>query len=114
LKILESNIRFEYVVFTGAYLDILKYVIKEQNMDYDLENIPNLPLHLECGSADPLVINLLSLGLSRLTSIKLKKSKFFSCDEPTATNCFRALQKLNIDFLDIPSICKQEIRNLIL
>lgn len=114
MKILESNIRFEYVVFTGAYLDILKYVIKEQNMDYDLENIPNLPLHLECGSADPLVINLLSLGLSRLTSIKLKKSKFFSCDEPTATNCFRALQKLNIDFLDIPSICKQEIRNLIL
>lgn len=114
LKILESNIRFEYVVFTGAYLDILKYVIEEKKIDYDLENIPNLPLHLECGSSDPLVINLLSLGLSRLTSIKLKKSKFFSCDEPTATNCFRALQNTNIDILDMPLICKQEIKNLIL
>lgn len=114
LKILESNIRFEYVVFTGAYLDILKYVIEEKKLDYDLESIPNLPLHLECGSADPLVINLLSLGLSRLTSIKLKKSKFFSCDEPTATNCFKALQSTNIDILDMPSICKQEIKNLIL
>lgn len=113
LKILESNIRFEYVVHTGAYLDILKYVMEEKVLDYDLETIPNLPLHLECGSADPLVINLISLGLSRLTSIKLKKSKLFSCDEPTATNCFNALKKINIDNLDIPSICQQEIKNLI-
>ena len=114
LKILESNIRFEYVLYTGAYLDILKYVIEEKKLDFDLESIPNLPLHLECGSADSLVINLLSLGLSRLTSIKLKKSKFFSCDEPTATNCFKALQGINIDILDMPLICKQEIKNLIL
>lgn len=113
LKILESNIRFEYVLYTGAYLDILKYVIEERKIDFDLENIPNLPLHLECGSADPLVINLLSLGLSRLTSIKLKKSRLFTCDEPTATNCFKALQSINIDMLDMPLICKQEIKNLI-
>lgn len=114
LEILESHVRFEYVVYTGAYLDILKYVIEEKRLTIDLEHIPNLPLHLECGSADPLVINLLSLGLSRLTSIKLKKSKFFSCDEPTATNCFKALQSINIDLIDMPLICKQEIKNLIL
>jgi len=114
LEILESHVRFEYVVYTGAYLDILKYVIEEKRLTIDLEHIPNLPLHLECGSSDPLVINLLSLGLSRLTSIKLKKSRSFSCSEPSAKNCFKALQNLNIDFLDIPLICKQEIKNLIL
>lgn len=113
LKTIESEIRFKYVLYTGAYLDILKYVMEERELDYDIESIPNLPLYLECGSADPLVINLISLGLSRLTSIKLKKSKLFSCDEPTATNCFKKLKNLNIDMLDIPNVCKQEINNLI-
>jgi len=113
LEIIEKKIRFEYVVLTGAYLDILKLVIEEREMDYDIETIPNLPLHLECGSADPLVINLMSLGLSRLTSLKLKKSNLFSCDEPTATNCFNALKKIDIENLDIPSICQQEIKTLI-
>ena len=113
LKTIESEIRFKYVLYTGAYLDILKYVMEEKKLDYDIENIPNLPLHLECGSADPLVINLISLGLSRLTSVKLKKSRLFSCDEPTATNCFKKLKNFNIDLLDIPNICKQEINNLI-
>lgn len=113
LEILEKRVRFEYVVYTSAYLDILKYVMEKRKIDYDFENIPNLPLHLECGSADSLVINLISLGLSRLTSIKLKKSKYFSCDDPTATNCFLALQRVNINQLDIPFVCKQEIKNLI-
>jgi len=114
LKTIESKIRFEYVVLTGAYLDILKLVIIEREIDYDIETIPNLPLYLECGSADQLVINLMSLGLSRLTSLKLKKSRLFSCDEPTATNCFNALKKINVDNLDIPFICQQEIQKLIL
>ncbi len=114
LKTIESKIRFEYVVLTGAYLDILKLVIEEREIDYDIETIPNLPLYLECGSADPLVINLMSLGLSRLTSIKLKKTKLFTCNEPTATNCFNALKKIDVDTLDVPFVCKQEIKYLII
>jgi replicative superfamily II helicase len=113
LKTIESEIRFKYVLYSSAYLDILKYVMEEKELDYDMDSIPNLPLHLECGSADPLVINLISLGLSRLTSIKLKKSKLFSCNEPTATNCFNALKNINIDSLDIPLICKSEIKILV-
>jgi len=113
LKTIESEIRFKYVLYSSAYLDILKYVMEEKELGYDMDSIPNLPLHLECGSADPLVINLISLGLSRLTSIKLKKSQLFSCDEPTATKCFNALKNINIDSLDIPLICQQEIKNLI-
>ena len=71
-----------------------------------------MPLYLECGSADPIVINLISIGLSRLTSIKLKKSKYFTCENPTASNCIKALQNINVNHLDIPEICKQEIKTL--
>jgi replicative superfamily II helicase len=113
LKIIENQVRFEYVVFTGAYLDILKKVIVERGLNYDIDTIPNLPLHLECGSANPIVINLISLGLSRLTSIKLKNSNSLFCEDPTATNCFNELKKLNIDSLKIPLVCKYELKSLI-
>lgn len=114
LDIIEDELRFIYVVNTHAYLDILKLVIAEKNPDYDLESIPNLPLYLECGTSDTTVMNLISLGLSRLTSIKLKNSKQFYCDEPTVSNCFNALQNIKIDLLDIPEVCKNEIKSLIL
>lgn len=111
LEVIENELRFNYVVLTGAYIDILKYILKQRNQPIDY--IPNIPLFLECGTANPLVINLISLGLSRLTSIKLKNSRTFSCAEPTAINCFNALQKTDIDKLDIPAICKQEIKNFL-
>jgi superfamily II DNA/RNA helicase len=114
LDIIESYVRFKYVLYTSAYIDILNFVIEEKNLTDDCyKKLPNLPLYLECGSADPIVINLISIGLSRLTSIKLKKSKYFTCDEPTATNCFKALQSIEVNYLDIPEICKQEIKTFL-
>lgn len=114
LDTIESQVRFKYVLYTGAYIDILKHVIDEKQLSGDIyQKIPNLPLYLECGSADPIVINLISIGLSRLTSIKLKNSKYYKCDEPSATNCFNALQKIEINYLDIPEICKQEIKTFL-
>lgn len=114
LEIIESFVRFKYVLYTSAYTDILKVIITEKNLTDEIyQKIPNLPLYLECGSADPIIINLISIGLSRLTSIKLKKSKYFTCENPTASNCFRALQNININHLDIPEICKQEIRTFL-
>jgi len=114
LDIIESHVRFQYVLYTSAYTDILKIIITEKNLTDEMyQKIPNLPLYLECGSADPIVINLISIGLSRLTSIKLKKSKYFTCENPTAINCFKALQNINVNHLDIPEICKQEIRTFL-
>ena len=114
LEIIEDHIRFEYVINANAYIDILKLVLKEKGIAEDEQNIPNLPLFLECGSGNPTAINLMALGLSRLTSIKLIKSKQFYCDEsPTATDCFNALQNISVEHLDVPSVCKNEIKQLI-
>jgi superfamily II DNA/RNA helicase len=114
LDIIESHVRFQYVLYTSAYTDILKVIITEKNLTDEIyQKIPNLPLYLECGSADPIVINLISIGLSRLTSIKLKKSKYFTCENPTPINCFKALQNINVNHLDIPEICKQEIKTFL-
>ncbi|MDG6881099.1 ski2-like helicase [Phocoenobacter uteri] len=114
LKTIERYIRYTYVINTNAYIDILKIVISEKLPDYDPESIPNLPLYLESGTSDKTILSLISLGLSRLTSIKLKSSKKFICKDPTPINCFNVLKQLNIDMLDIPEICKKEIRRLVL
>ncbi len=114
LNIIEDQVRYVYVVNTHAYIDILKVVISERNPDFDLDTIPNLPLYLECGTSDPIILNLISLGLSRLTSIKLKNSRQFVCEEPSVNECFKALQNINIDILDIPEVCKREIKGLVL
>lgn len=114
LEIIEKEIRYNYVIATHAYLDILKFVLYEKNRHSEVDMIPNLPLYLECGTSDKMVLNLISLGLSRLTSIKLKNSKQFVCDELTVTNCFNILQKIDVNILDIPEVCKNEIKRLIL
>ena len=114
LEIIEKQIRYKYVIATHAYLDILKLALLERGKDFNVDLIPNLPLYLECGTSDKTILSLISLGLSRLTSIKLKMSKKFRCDEPTVTNCFYALQKIDIKNLNIPEVCKHEIMGLIL
>ncbi|WP_459902809.1 DEAD/DEAH box helicase [Campylobacter concisus] len=114
LEIIEKQIRYKYVIATHAYLDILKLVLLERDKDFDVDLIPNLPLYLECGTSDKTILSLISLGLSRLTSIKLKMSRQFYCDEPTVANCFYALKKIDIKNLNVPEVCKHEIMGLIL
>uniref|UniRef100_UPI0011E7736A helicase-related protein n=1 Tax=Campylobacter concisus TaxID=199 RepID=UPI0011E7736A len=114
LEIIEKQIRYKYVIATHAYLDILKLVLLERDKDFDVDLIPNLPLYLECGTSDKTILSLISLGLSRLTSIKLKMSRQFYCDEPTIANCFYALKKIDIKNLNVPEVCKHEIMGLIL
>ncbi|MBK2266885.1 DEAD/DEAH box helicase [Francisella philomiragia] len=113
LECLEKNIRYKYVVATHAYMDILKLVLKEKDESYDVDSLPNLPLYLECGTSDNLVLNLISLGLSRLTSIKLKNNNNLEFNEITVKGCFDTLRKVNIETLDIPEVCKREIKALI-
>lgn len=113
LKLLEETIRFKFVMATAAYIDVLLYVMGEQEIEVDMEAIPNLPLHLECGTANPMTISLISLGLSRTTSIQLSSSRVFQCDDQTPSSCYAALQNIDLETLDISSVCKGEIRSFV-
>ena len=110
LQIIEKEIRFKYVLYTSAYIDILELVLQERNIQN--ENIPNLPLFLESGTGDKMILNLISLGLSRNTSIKLAKLGVIGeCEN--AKECYEKIQKLDIDNLNLPQILKEEIKGLI-
>lgn len=110
LKNIEKKIRFQYVLYTSAYIDILKIVLEEK--DIQIDNIPNLPLHLESGTGEPTILNLISLGLSRNTSIRLSKLNILE-DCENIHNCYESLKKLDIDSLNLPLILKEEINNIL-
>lgn len=68
LETIEQDVRFEYVNLTSCYISILKQVLVDLNLIDYIESIPNLPLFLEMGAASKTTLNLLSLGLSRLSA----------------------------------------------
>lgn len=68
---IENFARFRFVKESSCYVDVLKYFLL-QNEEYELlENIPDLSLWLEFGVSEETQISLLSLGLSRQSSIVL-------------------------------------------
>ena len=111
LETIEKKIRYKYVLYTSAYVDILKYVLQEKNFPLDTDNLPNLPLYLEVGSGTKEIINLISLGLSRNTSIKLYKLQVVDCDD--IVECYQNLKNINIDNLELPYILKEEIKKIL-
>jgi superfamily II DNA/RNA helicase len=110
LEIIEKDIRFRYVLYISAYIDILKIVLDEKGVKND--DIPNLPLYLESGSGSATVINLISLGLSRNTSIRLYKLNILDeCEN--IKECYEKLKSLEIDELKLPNILKEEILSIL-
>ncbi len=114
LGTIESDIRFKYVNFMQAYIDILNFIKKGKDPNYDEESVLPYALYLECGACASLVLNYMALGLSRLTSIKLGKINNFKIDDPSTQKCYNKLKNINLENISLPNICKQEIKRLIL
>ncbi len=72
-----------------------------------------LPLHmfLEFGAWERVLINLMSLGLSRTSAILLKRTVSLSSDM-TLQECRRYLDAVNLERIAIPAICRAEISRL--
>lgn len=63
----ETELRFQYVRYTTCYLEVLRYAFSIRNIDR-VEEMPNLPLHLELGAASTTMISCLELGMSRIAA----------------------------------------------
>ena len=72
-----------------------------------------LPIHmfLEFGASERVLINLMSLGLSRTSAILLKRT--ISLDpNMTLRECKNYLDAVNISRIAIPAICRAEIARM--
>ena len=81
-------------------------------MDDVADKLIPLHLYLECGASHATVLNLISLGLSRTTALLLKKQLTFP-EHTTPENCRAILRKTDINSLELPAICKKEVRYFI-
>ena len=68
---IETYCRFEFAKYSKCYIDILKYYLQKIGKEELCNKIPELNIWLEFGVASKTQISLISLGLSRNTSIIL-------------------------------------------
>lgn len=73
LKLIEEQIRFQTVRLFGCYNSILSHALKDAGLEDLTSSIPSLPVFLEVGASDRTMISFISLGLSRVTAMKLNE-----------------------------------------
>jgi len=73
LDLIEGDIRFQAVRLFGCYSALLVYALDSAGFVDMVTSIPSLPLYLEIGASDKTMISFISLGLSRVTSMKLNE-----------------------------------------
>lgn len=71
LDLIETQIRFQAVRLFGCYNTLLVHALTASGMASLATSIPSLPLYLEVGASDKTMISFISLGLSRVTAMKL-------------------------------------------
>lgn len=73
LDLIEGDIRFQAVRLFGCYSALLAYALDSAGLVDMVSSIPSLPLYLEIGASDKTMISFISLGLSRVTAMKLNE-----------------------------------------
>lgn len=114
-KTIEEDICYVYVKYVRAYIDILAIVLTRRNLHGAVSKIKPLHLFLECGTADPVTLSLISIGLSRVTSIFLTRARrrLRLSKAATPEECIMRLRGADLEGLDIPEVCREEVRALI-
>lgn len=97
LELIETQIRFQTVRLFGCYINILSHALLISNMADLVASIPSLPLYLEVGASDRTMISFISLGLSRVTAMKLNDlSARKNLDVPEALQWLRGRPLLTL------------------
>lgn len=112
LKALEEAIRFRLVKYFMAYNGVLDLVLRERGDAATADALEPFHIYLECGASDRIALNLIALGLSRATALALRDKVKFS-DEASPEDCFVTLAAFNLSALAIPTLCLQEVKDLL-
>lgn len=109
---IDYMLRFQLVGAFKAYTDILELCLEKKGLSNLKEQIPPIHIYLEFGTADSAVISLIGTGLSRSTAIELIRTGIFA-GLGEGNNAFEFLKSLKVENLEIPLVCKKELKRLI-
>lgn len=108
---IELTLRFTYVRYLKAYIDVLRAFYIGHGKEDQSEALAPWDLYVEFGARDRVLLQLMSIGVSRSTAILIRKA-ISSQPEISRDECWSKLQKLHLNVLAIPGVCKEEIRVL--
>jgi superfamily II DNA/RNA helicase len=112
LKTLETEIRYRLVKYYAAYTSILKYLLENRGETVKAQRIEPYQVYLECGASHATTLNLIALGISRSTALSASRALRFPTSY-TPEQCLTGIAIANLDRLDIPDLCKRELKELV-
>ena len=114
LETIEHDIRFKLEKYFSAYNDVLKCVFDEKKIDQKEHKIEPYHIYLEFGASDKASLNLMALGLSRFTALRMAKYRIFrTIEDNKPEEYLRALSDLSLTGSELPKICLNEIHRLV-
>ena len=108
---IEQTLRFTYVKYLKAYIDVLRAYLISIGRKEIAEALAPWDLYIEFGARDRVLLMLMSIGVSRSTAIAIRPA-ITSGSDISREDCLRRLRTLALKVLKIPEICKREIRQL--
>jgi DEAD/DEAH box helicase len=105
---IEDHLRFRYVKFFRCYTSILEVALRRTGHAADVANIPSVPLFLEMGASSGTMINLMALGLSRITAQGL--AVYVTDKDMTADRLQAWIRTQDLEQLDLAPACIRELQ----
>jgi len=107
LELIETEIRFQAVRLFGCYNTLLVHALDGAGMMELAASIPALPLYLEIGASDKTMISFISLGLSRVTAMKL--NELSARKDLDAAGALQWLRTRPLDTLGLSPLLQAEV-----
>ncbi|MCW8865043.1 MAG: hypothetical protein OQK09_03060 [Colwellia sp.] len=110
---IESNVRFKLVKYINCYNNLCLEACSQRNEQDLIELIPvYLPLFLEVGVSKPIQLDLVSLGLSRITALEISrlfKNRLYN----ESYELLPELKEILFNYKDLPTACVEEIKRIV-
>ncbi|WP_413560418.1 DEAD/DEAH box helicase [Bdellovibrio sp. HCB209] len=112
IEVLDDEIRYKYVLHIKAFTDVFEFVANKKGKPELLEEIAPLHVYLEIGASDPVMVSLMSLGLSRSSAARLKDNPALR-QAKSMDAIIDEVKRIKPFDLELPNYLKVEIANFI-
>lgn len=106
-EFVEDKLRFEYVQLGKAYVDLLRFALRERKLEVEANSVFDFPLALELGVSSVAGQAFIELGLSRVTASLLQD--LIPDSNPTLARAKSWLASLKTEDLKLSKIISQEL-----
>jgi len=114
MELIEQTARFRAPKYFGAYLDVMKFHLKQIGREDLIDEDLDLGTALEFGVSSQTLMSLMEFGLSRISAVALYEKIALDKLDRAACLAWLTERKSNLEALELPMIVLREIRTKVL